>query len=172
MPPQAGTQLAPQEAGERGGGRPGGIPRNLAERGRGAEEGTEEGLPDASAQPQIRAGQPRILPPPSEWKLGIWGYNTDSGVVITRVLPGGPAARRGLERGDKIVTVGGYQVGFVGDWLYPLGYELQRQVDRRGDVLLLVQNVRNSELQNLTVNLGRSRTGRPPRTGSFPVEPN
>jgi hypothetical protein len=45
--------------------------------------------------------------------------------------------------------------------LYPLGYELQRQAGSRGEVLLLVQNVRNSELQNLSVRLDRGGSFRP-----------
>jgi S1-C subfamily serine protease len=75
--------------------------------------------------------------------------------VVTRVAPDSAAARRGMEPGDRIVSVGGYQVGYVGDLLYPLGYELRRQADGRGEVLLLVQNVRNKELLNLTVPLDR-----------------
>jgi S1-C subfamily serine protease len=77
--------------------------------------------------------------------------------VVTRVAPDSPAARHGLERGDRIVSVGGYQVGYVGDLLYPLGYEVRRQADGRGEVLLLVQNVRDKELLNLTVQLDQPR---------------
>ena len=136
--------------------RDGGIPRKtVTERDR---EGSEEGLPDAAAEARTKEFSPRWVPPRGEWKLGVWGFNTDSGVVITRVAAGSAAERQGLEAGDKIVNVGGYQVGHMGDWLYPLGYELQQQAGRRGEVLLLVQNVRGSELVNLTVHLdGRSR---------------
>jgi hypothetical protein len=134
--------------------RQGGIPRRAldADRDRN-EEGTEEGVPDAGAQARIKELAPRIAPPRGEWKLGVWVYNSDSGVVISRVQPGSAAERQGLERGDRIVSVGGYQVGYVGDHLYPLGYELQRQAGRHGNVLLLVQNVRNSELASFDVRL-------------------
>jgi hypothetical protein len=144
--------------------REGGIPRKAVEEGRargGQTEGSEEGLPEARAQPRIKELSPRWIPPRGEWKLGVWGYNTDSGVVITRVAPGGAAQSQGMEAGDRIVTVGGYQVGYVGDLLYPLGYELQRQAGPRGEVRLLVQNVRGKELVNLDVRLGGGGRVRP-----------
>ena len=65
----------------------------------------------------------------------------------------------------RIVNIGGYQVGFVEDYLYPLGFELQRHADRRGNVTLLVQNVRNDELMSMRVRLD----GRDFRT--LPAEP-
>jgi len=148
----------------RTGGREGGIPRSQlgGARGRDDKEGQEEGVPDV--QTRIAPGGaalPRIAPPRGDWKLGVWGYNTDSGVVVTRVSPNSAAARKGIEPGDKIVTIGGYQIGYVGDLLYPLGFELQRQAGSRGDVLLLVQNVRNHELQNIPVQLDRPGPIRP-----------
>jgi PDZ domain-containing protein len=134
--------------------REGGIPRRAAESDRDSQQqGTEEGLPDATTQARSQDASPRIAPPRGDWKLGVWVYNTDTGVVITRIERGSAADRRGLERGDRIVTVGGYQVGYVGDYLYPLGYELQRQAGRRGDVSLLVQDVRRNELSSFDVRL-------------------
>jgi len=134
--------------------REGGIPRKLAPlRDADRQEGLEEGTPDVESRPGFKEALPRWRAPQGNWKLGVWAYNTESGVVVTRVAPDSPAERRGLERGDRIVSVGGYQVGYVGDLLYPLGYELRRQADGRGEVLLLVQNVRNKELLNLTVPL-------------------
>ena len=154
----------PADEPPRAGGREGGIPRSQVggARGRDDKEGQEEGVPDV--QTRIApggAGLPRILPPRGDWKLGVWGYNTDSGLVVTRVSPNSAASRKGIEPGDKIVTIGGYQIGYVGDLLYPLGFELQRHAGRRGDVLLLVQNVRNEELMNLNVQLDRSGRDRP-----------
>lgn len=143
--------------------REGGIPRRAVEsdRERDRQEGMEEGVPDAAAQSRIQEYAPRIAPPRGDWKLGVWGYNTDTGVVITRVQRGSAADRRGLEQGDRIVTVGGYQVGLVGDYLYPLGYELQRQADRRGNVLLLVQDVRKDELTSFDLRLDGGGRYRP-----------
>jgi S1-C subfamily serine protease len=151
--------------GEAGGvAREGGIPRRAVEEGRARgdrEEGMEEGLPATDAEPRIKEFAPRWIPPRGDWKLGVWVYNTENGVVITRVARGSAAEREGLEPGDQIVNVGGYQVGYVGDWFYPLGYELQRQAGRRGEVLLLVQNVRGKELVNLRVQLDRGAPIRP-----------
>jgi hypothetical protein len=159
--PRERVRPQPEDEQPRGGGREGGIPRSQLDRDRGERgEGQEEGVPEV--RPQIApGGGARWIPPRSEWKLGVWGYSTDSGVVVTRVSPGSAAARVGIESGDKIVTVGGYQVGYVGDLLYPLGFELQRHAGRRGDVLLLVQNVRNEELMNLNVQLDRPGRDRP-----------
>ena len=156
------AQAPPNEP--RTGGREGGIPRSQLGTARGGDtkEGQEEGVPEI--RPRLAPGGgdlPRIVPPRGDWKLGVWGYNSDSGVVVTRVAADSAASRLGIEPGDKIVTVGGYQVGYVGDLLYPLGFELQRQAGSRGEVLLLVQNVRNRELQSLSVQL--DRPGRPPR---------
>jgi len=105
-----------------------------------------------------------LLPPGRErgqWKLGVYAYNTDTGVVVTQVVPPSAAARLGLERGDRIVTVDGFQVGWVRDRLYPLGAELQRQAGRRGEVTLLLQNVRNGNLLVRDVRLDWPRRGRP-----------
>ena len=165
--PPAGDSPAAGE-GNRTNRREGGIPRTLdapRDRGRESQEGSEEGAPSAEMQPRIKEVQPRFAPPQGDWKLGVWANNTDTGVVITRVGPRSAAASAGLENGDRIVAIGGYQVGYVGDLLFPLGYELQRQADSRGRVELLVQNVRNKQLQNVPVQLDGGR--RP----SFPVRP-
>jgi hypothetical protein len=153
----------PADEQPRAGGREGGIPRSQVGGARDSKEGQEEGVPEVQSRsaPSGGAAFPRWLPPRGDWKLGVWGYNTDSGVVITRVSPNSAATRIGLEAGDKIVSVGGYQIGYVGDLLYPLGFELQRQAGSRGDVLLLVQNVRNRELMNLTAQLDRAGRDRP-----------
>jgi S1-C subfamily serine protease len=142
-------------------GREGGIPREAigAERERDKQDGLEEGRPDLGADARIQEKLPRWRPPRGDWKLGVWAYNTETGVVVTRVSPGSAAAREGLEPGDRIVSVGGYQVGYVGNLLYPLGFELNRHAGSRGEVLLLVQNVRGNKLLNLDVRLDRG--GRP-----------
>lgn len=154
-----GRQVAvePDAEEDAGRGREGGIPRAQVEPGD-EQEGTEEGLPELRSAPGERRVAPYFLPPDRQrWRLGVFAHNTDTGVVITRVLPGSAARRAGLERGDRIVTVGGYQVGWVEDRLYPLGAELQRQAGRRGDVNLLVQNVRNDRLLNIHLQLDRVR---------------
>ena len=50
-------------------------------------------------------------------RLAIIQYKlkVDTGVLITQVLPGGPAAQAGLQAGDVIVSVDGQEVITVGD---------------------------------------------------------
>jgi len=159
-------RVQPAQEQPRTGGREGGIPRGElgGARGGDAKDGQEEGVPGVQSRAAPGGGGaalPRWIPPRGDWKLGVWASNTESGVVVTRVSPGSAAARVGIESGDKIVSVGGYQIGYVGDLLYPLGFELQRHAGQRGDVLLLVQNVRNNELMNLSVQLDRPGRDRP-----------
>jgi hypothetical protein len=120
-------------------------------------EGTEEGMPEARIAPQIEPGMPDAIPylRARRWRLGVFAVNTDTGVLITRTLPNTPAWRSGLERRDRIVTVDGYQIGYVNGRLYPLGDELQRRADRSGRVPLLVQDCRTGDLVNMDVRLER-----------------
>ncbi|QEG41478.1 PDZ domain-containing protein [Roseimaritima ulvae] len=148
------TRTAPAE-------REGGIPRSqVVEEAGNDQQGSEEGMPQTRVAPDGGRVQPQWLPPDRQrWKLGVHAYNTDTGVVVTRVVPGSPASRAGIERGDRVVAVSGFQVGWIDDRLYPLGAELQRQAGRRGEVTLLMQNVRNRRLLNLDVKLqGRGVT--------------
>ncbi|MCU0962408.1 MAG: YbaY family lipoprotein [Pirellulaceae bacterium] len=121
------------------------------------------------------APSPRIAPPrpgrpdrDGRWYLGVDVEHTDRGAVITRVVRQSPADRVRLEPRDAIVTVSGYQVGYVGSRLYPLDRELELRADRRGQVLLLVQNHRNGRLVNIPVRLERAdRPVEPPRYTSL-----
>jgi len=99
----------------------------------------------------------RIRPPLPRWRLGIYADSTDTGALVTRVSPNSPAWESGLEEGDRIVTVGGFQIGYVDGALFDLGDELQLRADRNGRVTLLVQNRRNLRLVNLEVTLERRR---------------
>jgi C-terminal processing protease CtpA/Prc len=122
----------------------------------GEAQATEEGLPPT---PELEGRGRRYVMP--RRRLGVFAYNTETGVVVTRVLPGTPASYVGLERGDRIVSVAGQQVGFVDERVYYLGEELQRRADSGGRVLLLVQNVRNSRLLNIEVWLDSRFGSRP-----------
>lgn len=153
--PDAGPQAAPRVA-----------------PGRESQEESEDGWPGGAAAPERAAapGQARInpgfpvfppFPPQARWWLGVYASNTTSGVLITRVTPGSPAARAGLEPRDRIVTVEGFQVGYLHRRLYALGPELQLRADPNGQVRLLVQNWRNGELANMDVRLAPSRQRMP-----------
>jgi putative lipoprotein len=96
------------------------------------------------------------------WKLGIEAEDLDTGVRIVEVYPGTAASRAGLEPGDVIVTVNGFQVGFVGRQLFDAGDEFQKRADSRGFVQLLIWDGRDGSLVNRIVHLD-SRTPLPPR---------
>lgn len=103
-------------------------------------------LPTTSATPSWNAQ-------PNSWRLGVAIQNVDTGVVLTDVEAGMPAAQAGLETGDIIVNVDGFQVGYVEGALFDLGDEIRRRVDQNGKVDFLVFDNRNRRLQNLPVTL-------------------
>jgi uncharacterized lipoprotein YbaY len=116
----------------------------------------------------FEAAGARYLPPApphlGRYTLGIGVRNTATGVEIASVNTGGVAQRSGLEAGDVIVTVDGFQVGYVGDRLYDLGDEIARRVDGAGRVSLLVRNRRTGGLVQVPLQFGtaasRAVTGR------------
>lgn len=103
-------------------------------------------------------GEARFLPPttprPGTYRLGINVQNTPAGVLVVAVSPGSVAQTAGIEAGDTLVTVGGYQVGYVGDRLFDVGDELARRVDAAGSVTLLVRDGRTGTLENAGLRFG------------------
>ncbi len=89
----------------------------------------------------------------NQWTLGIRGQNTDAGVVIQEVAPASAAARARLKVGDIIVSVGGYQVGYVDNQIFDVAEEINRRATSDGRVNLLVQDSRSSRLAALRVTL-------------------
>ncbi|MFH5802968.1 PDZ domain-containing protein [Alienimonas sp. DA493] len=125
--------------------------------------------------PQLRPGLggPGFDPDDSPVLLGVNGTDTVAGVLVTRVIPGTPADRAGLERGDRILTVAGYQVGVVntpgGPRVYPLGVELARRLDARGEAALLVQDHRTGQITPVSVRpVPRYGPTNPPGYGGTP----
>lgn len=88
-----------------------------------------------------------------KWRLGIYPENTDTGVRIGEVIRGSAAERGGLELNDRIVSIGGYQVGYVEGTLYDVGTEFERHADRNGWVRILVQNNRDGNLVSMPLQL-------------------
>jgi predicted metalloprotease with PDZ domain len=87
---------------------------------------------DAAVTPV--AADARFLPPgsrPASYRLGINVQNSPTGVLVASVSPGSLAQSVGIEPGDTIVCVSGYQVGYVGDRLFDLGDEI---AERRAGV--------------------------------------
>ncbi|MEM9701884.1 MAG: PDZ domain-containing protein [Planctomycetota bacterium] len=119
---------------------------------------------------------PNVNPNASPVLLGVNGTDTPTGVLITRVVPGTPADVAGLTRGDRILTVGGYQVGLVstqnGVRAYPLGVELARRLDAAGMATLLVQDGRTRQVTTVTVRpVPRYGPTNPPAYQPFPQSP-
>jgi uncharacterized lipoprotein YbaY len=88
-----------------------------------------------------------------DWQLGITVDNTVAGVVVRNVQPNSAAARSGIEVGDIILTVGGFQVGYVDNRLFDVGQEIGRRVDAQGKVRMLVQDLRTAKVDLVEVNL-------------------
>jgi putative lipoprotein len=115
------------------------------------------------------SAQPRIVPPRpgrpdygARWQLGVEVDYRDHGAQVTQVVRRSAASRAGLEPRDVIVTVNGYQVGYVNGRLYSLERELDLRADRSGRVRLLVQDRRNGSLANLDVRLDPADRPRDP----------
>lgn len=85
---------------------------------------------------------------PNRWQLGVKVKNLDTGVQLTSVNRHSVAERNGLDAGDVIISVAGYQVGYVDRRLYDLSDEISRNVDRQGRVTLLVLRNRDNRLIN------------------------
>ena len=87
------------------------------------------------------------------WRLGIYPEDTETGVVVKEVVRGSAAERAGLEVNDRVVSVQGYQVGYVNGVVFDIGQEMERHADANGWVRILVQDNRNGRLMNLPVQL-------------------
>jgi len=96
---------------------------------------------------------------PNAWRLGVAIENVDTGVMLTDVERGMPAERAGLENGDIIVNVEGFQVGYVGGALFDLGDEIRRRVDPQGKINFLVYDQRQRRLQSLPITLAQQSAG-------------
>jgi uncharacterized lipoprotein YbaY len=107
------------------------------------------GYSSAAALPTAPA-----VPRPAPLPLGIMARNTANGVEVVSVNPGSVAQASGLQVGDTIVNVAGYQVGMVGDRLYDVGDEVARRLNASGQVPLLVRNGRTGALATMPVQFG------------------
>lgn len=90
---------------------------------------------------------------PQKWRLGIYPENSTTGVVVREVIRGSAAERAGLEVNDRVISIHGYQVGYVNGVLYDIGQELERHADSNGWAQMLVQDGRNGKLMNLPIKL-------------------
>lgn len=123
------------------------------------ERGERDRRRDNRDRRDVKRPTKRFVPPDRNvrWQLGITGRDTDTGVVVERVIANSAAARAGLEPDDVIVTVNGYQVGIVEGIKFDLGDEINELADGDGIVTLLIQNRRGRRLENARVQLDRAR---------------
>jgi uncharacterized lipoprotein YbaY len=89
----------------------------------------------------------------SAWVFGARGVATRTGVMLREVVSGSPASRAGLASGDTVVSVGGAQVGLVGNRLFDLEEEVNRRADRNGAITLVIYSRASSRLENIDVQL-------------------
>ena len=80
------------------------------------------------------------LQPSNRWQLGVKVRNTNTGVVLTYVQPGSVAANAGLSVGDRILAIGGHQVGYVDGQLIDPVDEINEHIDPAGQVTMLVDD--------------------------------
>jgi serine protease Do len=92
-------------------------------------------LADGSAtHPVLGVSVTRLTP-----EIGsAFGIDTESGALVARVLPGGPAAAAGMQPGDVVVALGDQEVGSVEDLLGALratepGQQTTVTIERGGE---------------------------------------
>ncbi|RME02427.1 MAG: serine protease [Planctomycetota bacterium] len=84
----------------------------------------------------------RLSPPTGQPYLGVYVQNTPKGLKIISLVPGGPAAKGGLQKGDYLLAIGGKKVSTIQDLLVRLRQQKPGQmVDitfRRGKQILTI----------------------------------
>jgi hypothetical protein len=120
----------------------------------------------------IRPGL-RLLPqrPTPRWRLGIQVDDAPLGLRITEVTRNSPAFRFGLERGDYLLDVMGFPVGFHGGAYFPLADALNRHVRRDGWVNVLVWNRRTHAEEALWIQAEPRQGVQPPTRPTRPTRP-
>jgi hypothetical protein len=120
----------------------------------------------------IRPGL-RLLPqrPTPRWRLGIQVDNAPLGLRITEVTRNSPAFRFGLERGDYLLDVMGFPVGFHGGAYFPLADALNRSVRRDGWVNVLIWNLRTHAEEAIWIQAEPRQAVQPPTRPTRPIPP-
>lgn len=93
-----------------------------------------------------------------QWTLGVRGDSTETGFIVSQVIPGSAAERARMQRGDVIIAVDGFQVGQVSGRLYDLNQEINRRTDTAGGVMLLMQDGQTGRLASVRVQLDGATT--------------
>jgi len=108
---------------------------------------------------QANSGQSNTMLLPKDWRLGVTADPTQTGAVVRQVTPNSPAQRAGLETGDIILAVSGFQVGYVGNRLNDVGEQIRRSADNTGRVQALVFDARTARLDNISFQLDSASSG-------------
>jgi hypothetical protein len=139
----------------------------------------------ASETPQLdqRTGQFRIdrrvirpgwrLPqrPAPRWRLGIQVDDAPQGLRISEVTRNSAAFRFGLERGDYLLDVMGFPVGFHRGAYFPLADALNQRVRRDGWVNVLVWNRRTRAEEEMWIQADPRAAVQPPIRPTRPIPP-
>lgn len=91
-----------------------------------------------------------------QWNLGVRGDSTETGFVISQIIPGSSADRARLQRGDTIIAVEGFQVGQVSGRLYDLNQEINRRADASGAIGVLLQDGQTGRLASVRIQMDGS----------------
>lgn len=91
-----------------------------------------------------------------QWVLGVRGDSTDTGFLITQVLPGSAAEQARLQPRDRIVALEGFQVGQVAGRIYDLEQEINRRTGPGGLVSCLIYDGQTGRLASINIQLSRS----------------
>lgn len=101
---------------------------------------------------------PQLAPMQRAFQLGANIENTTTGVRILDVMPNSIAKSIGLNRGDIVINVSGYQVGIVNERIYDVVDEIQKRMQANGFVNVLVQSGSNGSLAMLQINPNSATT--------------
>lgn len=86
------------------------------------------------------------------WILGVRATSTSTGCVVTAVIRGSSAEKAGLAIGDRVITVNGKQVGWIGRQHAPLHTAIDAVAS--GNSRLLIQPAKSGSIRSISVKLG------------------
>jgi hypothetical protein len=120
----------------------------------------------------IREGLRRLPQRPApRWRLGIEVDNAPLGLRISQVSRNSPAFRFGLERGDYLLDVMGFPVGFHRGAYFPLADALNQNVRRNGWVNVLIWNQRTNAEEALWIRAEPRQAVQAPTRPTRPIPP-